>query len=252
MRGFVERNAKNWGEAWGCLELRDPQRSHALNRLLTKSAREMHRAPQRNIFRFRHHLRRSLLNNLELEVEFLAAEDRREIELPEFSGETKRRPALVEIHKELQTYSPPQVSQADVRRYRLQLCRCVERERSASWNEAGERIAVEMVPMSGVGRPVGVRIVRRDYFQSAAGLRDAMEFSYKAEYIGNVLDHMTANNLVELVIIKRIRKDTEVVNDVGVTARVRVDADGAGKLILTTPDVQYSSWSRSGEIAVAH
>jgi len=79
-----------------------------------------------------------------------------------------------------------------------------------------------------------------------------MEFSYKAEYIGNVLDYMTANNLVELVIIKRIRKDTKIVKDVGVTAWVRVDADGAGKLILTTPDVQNSSWSRSGEIAVAH
>ena len=67
-----------------------------------------------------------------------------------------------------------------------------------------------------------------------------------------MFDHMTTNDLVELIIGKRIRNDTEIVNDVGMTARVGVDTDRAGKFILTTPDVQYSSLSRSGTIAVAH
>ena len=32
-----------------------------------------------------------------------------------------------------------------------------------------------------------------------------------------------------------------VVNDIGMTTRVRVDADSAGKFVLTTADVEYSS-----------
>ena len=79
-----------------------------------------------------------------------------------------------------------------------------------------------------------------------------MQFRYEPKYVRDVLDHVTTNDLVEFIVCERIRNDAEIVNDVCVTARVRIDTDRAGKFILTTPDVQYSSLSRSGAIAVAH
>src|SRR5690242_10772487 len=80
----------------------------------------------------------------------------------------------------------------------------------------------------------------RENFQNTAALGDAVEFGDKANHIRHVLDHVAANDLLELVVGKRIREDREIVNDVGVTARVCVDADSAGKLVLAAADVQNS------------
>ena len=33
-------------------------------------------------------------------------------------------------------------------------------------------------------------------------------------------------------------------NDIGMTARIRIDTDRAGKLVLTTPDIKYPSCRR--------
>jgi hypothetical protein len=41
--------------------------------------------------------REALLHDFKFEVEFLAAKNRRQIELPEFSREPKRGPALIEV-----------------------------------------------------------------------------------------------------------------------------------------------------------
>ncbi len=67
-----------------------------------------------------------------------------------------------------------------------------------------------------------------------------MQFIDEPKHIGHVLDYMPANNLVELIVPKRIRKDSEIVNDVCMTARVCIDAYCAGKLVLTTPNVEHS------------
>jgi hypothetical protein len=55
-----------------------------------------------------------------------------------------------------------------------------------------------------------------------------------------MLDHMTTNDFFEFVIRERVRKDAEIVNDVGMTARICIDADSAGKLILAAAYVQNS------------
>lgn len=94
--------------------------------------------------------------------------------------------------------------------------------------------------------------MRRNDLQSASGPGDAMEFGNEPKYVRHVLDHVTTNDLVELIVSERIWNDAKIMNDISVTARVRVDTDRAGKLVLATTDVQYASRNRSGTIAVAH
>src|SRR5688572_81120 len=106
--------------------------------------------------------------------------------------------------------------------------------------------------MRRVGCPIGIRIMRRNDLQSTAWLRDAMKFGYERKHVRHMFDHVTTYDLVEFIISKGIRNDAEVVNDVGMTTRVRIDTDRAGKFVLTTPNVEYSSCSRNGTIAVAH
>ena len=67
-----------------------------------------------------------------------------------------------------------------------------------------------------------------------------MQLGDKADDIRHMFDHMPANNLFKLVITERVRKDAEVVDHVGMAARIRIDADGAGEFILATAYVQNS------------
>ena len=68
-------------------------------------------------------------HNLEFKIEFLAAKDRREIELPKFSREAKRRPALIEIHQQLEAERAPEIGQTHVSGDWLEFCGRVERKR---------------------------------------------------------------------------------------------------------------------------
>lgn len=74
----------------------------------------------------------------------------------------------------------------------------------------------------------------------AAGLRDAMQLRDESDHIRHVLNYMAADNLFKLIVTERIRKDTEIVEDISMTARIRIDADRAGKLVLSAADVQNS------------
>ena len=67
-----------------------------------------------------------------------------------------------------------------------------------------------------------------------------MQLGDEAKHVRHVFDHMTANDLVKLIFTERIGKHSEIVNDIGMTARVRVDADCARKLVLTTTNVENS------------
>jgi len=53
-----------------------------------------------------------------------------------------------------------------------------------------------------------------------------------------MFDHMAADDLIEFVVGKRKGKDTEVMDDIGIAARIGIEADGAGKLILAAADVE--------------
>ena len=75
-------------------------------------------------------------------------------------------------------------------------------------------------------------------FQPAARLGDSMQFRDEPEYIRNMLDDVAANDLFKFVVVERIREGAEIVNDVCVAARVCIDADRAGKFVLSTADVK--------------
>ena len=82
--------------------------------------------------------------------------------------------------------------------------------------------------------------MRCEYLQLSTGLRDAMQLGYEPNHVRYVFDHMPADYLFKLVVGKGKRKDAEIVNDIGMTAWVGVDADRAGEFILATTYVQNS------------
>jgi len=83
--------------------------------------------------------------------------------------------------------------------------------------------------------------MRRENLENAARSGDAMQLVDEPKHVGNVLDHMTTNNFLEFVIGKRIGKRTEIVNHIRMTQTIRIDADRAGKLVLTTTNIEYLS-----------
>src|SRR5215213_10057835 len=82
-----------------------------------------------------------------------------------------------------------------------------------------------MISVSRISCPIGIRVMRRENLQLAARFRDAMKFRHEPENVGNVLYHVTADDLFKLAVVERIRKDSEIVNDVSMTSRIRIDTD---------------------------
>jgi hypothetical protein len=81
-----------------------------------------------------------------------------------------------------------------------------------------------------------------------------MQLVYESEDVWYVLDDVTTDDLVELVVVKGIGEDTQVMNEIGLSSRIRVDTDRARKLVLPTPYVQnsYRDSRWMSEIAVEH
>ena len=175
---------------------------------------------------------------MKFKLKFLAATDCAEIELPKFSRESKLRPTLIEIDEYLQTNHSPDIRERNISANRLESDVGVERKELPVFDKAIEGITVEVVAVCRVGGPIRVRIVRRDDQNPAAGLRDAVEFGNKRHHIRNVLCDVTANDVVELVIRKRIGNRSKIVNDVCMGLRICVDADRAGGLVPATTDIK--------------
>ena len=105
-----------------------------------------------------------LFDDFKFEVEFFPAADRRQVELPKLSREAEGRPPFVEINNELQAQCTPEICQAHVRAYGFEFSGGVKRKWRARRNETSKRVAVEVIAMSWIGRPVRIRIVWRKYF----------------------------------------------------------------------------------------
>ena len=80
--------------------------------------------------------------------------------------------------------------------------------------------------------------MRSDDLYFATRLRDAMQLRDEPQHIRHMLDHVTTNYLFKLIISEWIWKRSEIMNDVSVTQKVRIDTDRAGKLVLTTTNVE--------------
>ena len=130
----------------------------------------------------------------------------------------------------------------------------VKRKRCAIRHEAIERITVEVVSVCGICGPIRIRVVWCDYFESPSRLGNSMQLVNESEDVGYVLDDVTTDDLVELVVVKRIGKDAQVMNEIGLSSRIRVDTDRARKLVLPTSYVQnsYRDCGWMSEIAVEH
>ena len=153
-------------------------------------------------------------------MKFLATENIRQIKLPELAREAKAGPALVEISEPFDSECSPEIGQAYVGAQWPQLNGSVERKGRTFRHEAGEGVTVEMISMSGVGGPIRIRIMRRHNLYQTRWFGYAMKFADKRHDIGDVLDHVTANDLIEFVIGEGIGKYTEVVNHVRISPRV--------------------------------
>jgi hypothetical protein len=95
-----------------------------------------------------------------------------------------------------------------------------------------------MMPVRRVGVGGDVGEVWRVEADTAAGLRDAVEFGDDGEHVFEVLDHLIADDEVELVVGERVGHAVEIVDHVGVRQRVAVHADRAGRLMLAAADVE--------------
>lgn len=130
----------------------------------------------------------------------------------------------------------------------------VKWKRCAIRHEASERITVEVVSVRGVRRPIRIRVVWCDYFEPSARLGDSIQLVYESEDVGYVLNDVTTDDFVELVVVERIGEDAQVMNEVRLSSRIRIDTDRARKLVLPTPYVQnfYRGFGWGSEIAVEH
>ena len=185
-------------------------------------------------------IRSTILKNFKFKLQLLTAEDVAEVELPELARESEAGPALIQIDDELQTQGSPQVCQRNVSADRLQSHLSVERENLPFGDEAIEGIAVEVVAVGWVGGPVRIGIMRSRNLDAPAGSGDAKKFCDKRHHVGHVLGDVTTDDFIELVVCKRIGKNTEIVDYIGVGARVCIDANRAWRLVPATTDVKNS------------
>ena len=100
-----------------------------------------------------------------------------------------------------------------------------------------------MIAMCGVGGPVRIGVMWSDDFNLTARFGNAMEFRNKSQYVGNMFYDMTADDFIELVVGEGIGQDTEIVYDVGMAARICVEAYGVRIFVLAATDIKDFLWS---------
>jgi len=164
----------------------------------------------------------TLLHDLKLVMQFFTTKNIGEIELPKLSCETEGRPALVQVNQELDSQHAPEIGERNVCPDRFQNDVGVKRKRRPVRHEAGEGVAVEVIAMRRVGRPIWIRVMRSHNLNHAAGFGYPMKLRNKSHHIGHMLNNMAADHFVEFIIGKRIGKDPQVVNDIGSSARIGV------------------------------
>ena len=84
-----------------------------------------------------------------------------------------------------------------------------------------------MIAVRRVGRPVRVRIMRRDESDAPAVFRNAVKLGDESHYVRHVFDDVARDDQIEFVVGKRVGNFAEVVNHVGGRARIVVEPDRA-------------------------
>ena len=95
-----------------------------------------------------------------------------------------------------------------------------------------------MISMRRVGRPIGIRVMRRDEFNSPAVFRNAVKLRDKCHHVGNMFDGVARHDEIKLVVCKRIRNFAEIVNNIRRRARIVVQTDRAFLFICAAADIE--------------
>lgn len=173
-------------------------------------------------------------------MQLFTAQEVAQIELPKLSRKPQRRPALIEIDDELDTKRAPKIRERHVSTNRFEFHFGVERKKLSIADKAVEGIAVEVIPVSRIAGPIGIRVMRRENRDAGAGFSDAEKFSYENHHIRHMFDDVTADDFVELVCGEGIWGDAQIMNHISMGSRIRIDTDGAGRFVPAATDVQYS------------
>ena len=86
---------------------------------------------------------------------------------------------LVKVGNEFQSQKAPEISETYIRAHWPKFDLRVERKGCAIGHETGKRVTVEMVSMSGICGPVGIRIMRSDNFYQTRRFGYAVKFADK-------------------------------------------------------------------------
>jgi hypothetical protein len=96
----------------------------------------------------------------------------------------------------------------------------------------------EEVPVRGVGVSLLMRIKRDDDGNESQRFCNPVKFFHHIEEVVEMLDNIVADNLVEVIVGKGVRKPVEIVNDVGLRARIHIDADRTWMFAKATAKVE--------------
>ena len=77
-------------------------------------------------------------------------------------------------------------------------------------DETVERVAIEMITVRRIRRPVGIGVVRRDDRETRAGFCDAMQFRDERHHVRHMLDDVIRDDQVKFVICSREDYDWSV------------------------------------------
>jgi len=178
------------------------------------------------------------LDYLKLEKDRLAPNHEAQVLLPEAAEEAQGRVAVATVDEQLEADETPQLQHRDADQARAQADVTVEVEVGAVVGEVGEGFGRQMPAVSRVGVGSDVGKVRRVEADERTRLPDAVQLGDDGQHIIDVLDHLIADEQIKLVVGEWVWHVVQVVDDIGPGARVIVEADAAGRLMLAAADVE--------------
>src|SRR5262245_56408590 len=181
------------------------------------------------------------LHYFKLKLDLLASHYHIQILLPELPQEAHSRITIIKVDEKFKPEGFPKIQHGYVNHTLTKSRVSIKSEDLTAHDQIIERIAVQIVAMRQVRRKIGVGPMRRDNLYHASGARDAMKLRHNCERITNMLDHMSANNLVEPVIHEWIGPMIQVINNISRGPRVEIRADRAGRLVCPTTGVKHTA-----------
>ena len=127
--------------------------------------------------------------------------------LPETAREAQAGQALIQINDEFEAKYAPEIKECDVGANGFQFNVRVEGEELTIWDKVLEGVAIEVIAVREVVRPVGVGVVRGKDFDVPAGFGDAVEFCDEGRRVWDVFDDVIAYDFIEFVVGERIGHD---------------------------------------------